>query len=132
MILHNMGNKSQRSSMKVDIANKLVDGEELSEIDLKQLKEKSENNQNMQFMEQMLPVYLEMLKSREQFQENQKQRTRNTVLEIVSKAQNVLIVNRSQEAQEKQLKMVVQLIESYISASPNFIIQDDGHFNERQ
>jgi len=30
--------------MKVDIANKLVDGEELSEIDLKQLKEKSENN----------------------------------------------------------------------------------------
>ena len=44
MNLHNMANKYQIDSMKVHNRSELVDGEELSERDLKQLKEKSENN----------------------------------------------------------------------------------------
>ncbi len=54
-------------------------------MSLKTLKERSENNQNHQFFEAMLSYYLSMLEGQEQFTDNPRQKTRNTVLELISK-----------------------------------------------
>lgn len=60
----------------------------------------------------MLSYYLGMLEGQEQFSDNSRQKTRNTVLELISKGQTLFVQNRSQESVEKQMESVSALIEA--------------------
>ena len=79
----------------------LLDGGELSNEELKLIKEKSENYEGPQnYFEPLLILFMEILRGAPQFQENQKQKTRLTALEIMCKGNMVISSKYSKTIEE--------------------------------